>query len=50
MLIATKRPKLGVSFMTRRLRLGVSHQGAASTWEAPKKEVSEPKPGKKLRR
>ncbi len=49
MLIATKRPKLGVSFTTRRLRLGVSHQGSPSAWEAPKKEVSERKPDKKRR-
>ncbi|CAN5640054.1 hypothetical protein BH11MYX1_BH11MYX1_19560 [soil metagenome] len=47
MLIATKRPKLGVSFTTRRLRLGVSHQGTASAWQAPKKEVAEQKPDRK---
>jgi len=49
MLTATKRPKLGVSFTTRRFRLGVSHQGTASAWEAPKKEVSERKLDKKRR-
>jgi hypothetical protein len=50
MLIATKRPKLGVSFTTRRLRLGVSHTGTATSWQAPTKEVSERKPEKKQRR
>lgn len=37
-------PKL--SFMTRRIRLGVSHQGAPSRWIAPVKDVAVERPTK----
>ena len=32
------RPALSLSFNTRRVRLGVSHSGSASSWVAPTKE------------
>jgi hypothetical protein len=45
--LPTKRPKIGVSWSSRRLRLGVAHHAPASTWTAPQKEVSERKPKKR---
>jgi hypothetical protein len=47
--LATKRPKIGISWSSRRIRLGVAHKGAPSAWTAPAKEVSERKPAKKRR-
>jgi hypothetical protein len=32
------RPKLSLSFASRRIRLGVSHHGAPSSWTAPVKD------------
>ena len=50
MQLATKRPKIGVSWSSRRLRLGVAHHTTASSWQAPQKEVAErPAKGKKRR-
>jgi len=51
MLPGKARPKLALSFSTRRIRLGVAHHGAPSAWTAPVKEVAaETKPHKKRRR
>jgi hypothetical protein len=47
--LPTKRPKIGISWSSRRIRLGVAHHGAPSAWTAPPKEVSERKPAKKRR-
>jgi hypothetical protein len=46
------RLKLSLSMSTRRLRLGVSHQGSASSWIAPTKDrdANRPRPGKQKRR
>jgi hypothetical protein len=51
MQLGTKRPKIGISWSSRRIRLGVAHHGAPSAWTAPAKEVSERKAsaGKKRR-
>jgi hypothetical protein len=35
-----KRPK--ISWSSRRIRLGVSHNGSPSAWTAPTKEVAAP--------
>ena len=35
MLLGKVRPKLALSFTTRRLRLGIAHHGAPSAWSAP---------------
>jgi hypothetical protein len=46
------RPKLSMSFSTRKIRLGVAHHGAPSTYTAPQKDFL-PAPqarGKKPRR
>jgi hypothetical protein len=34
-------PKLVPSFSRRKIRLGVAHHGAPSSWTAPAKEVTE---------
>jgi hypothetical protein len=39
MLLGKSRPKLALSFTTRRLRLGVAHHGVPSAWSAPTKDV-----------
>jgi hypothetical protein len=49
MQLGTKRPKIGISWSSRRIRLGVAHHGAPSAWTAPQKEVAERKPNKKRR-
>ena len=48
--LTTKRPKIGISWSSRRIRLGVAHHGAPSSWTAPVKEVTERKPAKSKRR
>jgi hypothetical protein len=49
--LGIKRPKIGISWSSRRLRLGVAHHGAPSAWTAPTKEVpaERTKPNKKRR-
>ena len=47
MTLGKARPKL--SFTTRKLRLGVAHHGAPSTYTAPQKD-RQPVPEKKPRR
>lgn len=37
MLLGKARPKLALSFSTRRIRLGVAHNGTPSAWAAPAK-------------
>ncbi len=51
MYLGKARPKLAMSFSTRRIRLGVAHHGAPSAWSAPTKDVpAEPsRPNKKRR-
>jgi hypothetical protein len=51
MLLGKARPKLALSFSTRRIRLGVAHHGAPSAWAAPTKDVptERSKPHKKRR-
>ena len=46
------RPKLAMSFTTRRIRLGVAHHGAPSTYTAPSKDnrTAAPAQKKKQRR
>lgn len=45
------RPKLSMSFTTRKIRLGVAHHGAPSTYTAPQKDRPAPQArGKKQRR
>jgi hypothetical protein len=39
MQLGKARPKLALSFSTRRIRLGVAHHGAPSAWAAPAKDV-----------
>jgi hypothetical protein len=50
MTLGKARPKL--SFMTRKIRLGVAHHGAPSTYMAPQKDAqpTPPAPAKKPRR
>jgi len=43
------RPKLSMSFSTRRIRLGVAHHGAPSTYTAPSKDRGTPQPKPKKR-
>jgi hypothetical protein len=45
------RLKLSLSMSSRRIRLGVSHQGSAGSWVAPTKDrdAQRPRPGKKNR-
>ncbi len=48
MLLGKARPKLALSFSTRRIRLGIAHHGTPSGWVAPAKEApTEPKPKKR---
>ena len=51
MLLGKARPKLALSFSTRRIRLGVAHNGTPSAWAAPVKDVQaeRTKPHKKRR-
>ena len=49
MLLGKTRPKLALSFTTRRLRLAVAHNGVPSAWSAPTKDVPASKPHKKKR-
>ena len=42
--LGSKAPKIGISWSSRRIRLGVAHHGAPSAWTPPVKEVSERKP------
>jgi hypothetical protein len=51
MLLGKARPKLALSFSTRRIRLGITHNGTASAWAAPVKDVpaERSKPHKKRR-
>jgi hypothetical protein len=46
------RPKIALSFSTRRIRLGVAHNSAPSTYTAPSKDQPAPpaRGGKKPRR
>jgi hypothetical protein len=47
--LGSKRPK--ISWSSRRIRLGVAHHGAPSSWVAPvKADVPERKQPKKARR
>jgi hypothetical protein len=45
------KARLKLSLSNRRIRLGVSHQGSASSWVAPTKDrdTNRPRPGKKNR-
>lgn len=43
------RPKLALSFSTRRIRLGVAHHGAPSAWAAPAKPEPADRKQKKRR-
>ncbi len=51
MLLGKARPKLALSFSTRRIRLGIAHHGTPSGWVAPVKDVApdRAKPQKKGR-
>jgi hypothetical protein len=40
------RPQLSLSCSTRRIRLGVAHHGAPSSWTAPRKDVADAQPMK----
>lgn len=44
------RSKIALSFTTRRIRLGVAHHGAPSTYTAPSKDSPAPRVRKKPRR
>jgi hypothetical protein len=47
--LGNKRPK--ISWSSRRIRLGVAHHGAPSTWTAPAKDsTADHKPPSKKRR
>ncbi|HUJ58690.1 MAG TPA: hypothetical protein VLX92_09360 [Kofleriaceae bacterium] len=46
--LGIKRPK--ISWSSRRIRLGVAHHGAPSSWVAPTKETIERKHPNKKRR
>jgi hypothetical protein len=53
MQLGKARPKLALSFNTRRIRLGVAHHGAPSAWSAPAKDdvpAERTEPHKKRRR
>jgi len=49
MQLGSKRPK--ISWSSRRIRLGVAHHGAPSSWTAPTKDVvqdrKQPKKGRR---
>jgi hypothetical protein len=47
--LGTKRLKVGLSWSSRRIRLGVAHSGTPTAWIAPQKEVSERVKTKKRR-
>ena len=50
MTLGKARPKFALSYTTRRIRLGVTHSGAPSTYMAPSKDQpAQPTPGKKRR-
>ncbi|HEY4239702.1 MAG TPA: hypothetical protein VGM88_07800 [Kofleriaceae bacterium] len=40
MTLGKARPKLLMSWSSRKLRLGVSHHGTASSWTAPTKDAA----------
>jgi hypothetical protein len=44
MTLGKARPKFALSFTTRRIRLGVSHSGAPSSYTAPSKDDVQPAP------
>lgn len=52
MTIGKARPKIALSFTTRRIRLGVAHHGSPSSYTAPSKDnrATPPSRGKKQRR
>ena len=51
MTLGKARPKLSLSFTTRRIRLGVAHHGAPSSYTAPSKDNQADRGrGKKQRR
>ncbi|HEY0251170.1 MAG TPA: hypothetical protein VGC41_06565 [Kofleriaceae bacterium] len=50
MQLGIKRPKIGVSWSSRRIKLGVAHHGLASEWTPPAKVVTERKQPNKKRR
>jgi hypothetical protein len=43
------KPRPKISWSSRRIRLGVAHHGAPSTWTAPVKDHSHTRPIKKPR-
>jgi hypothetical protein len=49
MLLGKARPKIALSFSTRRIRLGVAHHGTPSTYIAPSKDNATPQHKKKRR-
>jgi hypothetical protein len=50
MLLGKARPKLSMSFSTRRIRLGVAHNGVPSAYVAPSKDHGTPQDKPKKRR
>jgi len=50
MTLGKARPKFALSFTTRRIRLGVAHHGAPSTYTAPSKDQPTPPAHKKKQR
>lgn len=47
--LGAKRPKIALSWSSRRIRLGVAHHGAPSSWTAPVKDTAQERKGKKRR-
>jgi hypothetical protein len=47
MTLGKARPKFALSFSTRRIRLGVSHSGAPSSYIAPSKDTQPAPPAHK---
>jgi hypothetical protein len=50
MTLGKARPKLALSFSTRRIRLAVAHHGAPSTYTAPSKDLTPAPPAHKKKR
>ena len=50
MTLGKARPKLSMSFSRRRIRLGVAHHGAPSSWTAPAKDTAAERTKHKKRR
>ena len=46
MYLGKARPKIALSFSRRRIRLGVAHHGAPSTYTAPSKDHPAPTGGR----